>query len=402
MTNPDVHTRTAWRAAVILLLATTVSATAQPTRVVRADGKPAWGASARLALEFTIGQVDGPPEVAFGSVIRAAADAGGGFYLFDQKDTQIRRYDARGAFVSSIGRKGAGPGEYQSVTAMEVTTEGLLFVYDPASRRITYFQPDGKVRRDVSLARGFDWRGATIDTAGRIYVTARLPGPREGPGARYQFVRLSSAGAIIDSIAHPVHIGDVAKTFCLITADGRRCNFTSETLIAPYRLGGIITAESHRYRVNIHDGAGHSLIIERSHSPVRLRGDERREWLAWASYQRTQSRIPGASYDIPSQKPAVRDLLTDTDGRIWVGVYTNAEKRHEAPRAAGDRRPLLTWKERTTYDVFSSAGTYLGRLQLPPDAQILTIRASRVFLRTKGEEDEDRVAVFRIVSGSRP
>lgn len=45
-----------------------------------------------------------------GLAIQPAPD--GGFYACDGNDVSIRRYDAAGTFVRHVGRKGAGPGEY--------------------------------------------------------------------------------------------------------------------------------------------------------------------------------------------------------------------------------------------------------------------------------------------------
>src|SRR5688572_20379503 len=125
-------------------------AVAQDTVRVRADGSPLWGPNVRLVEELTVGQVDGPPEYALGRLYHAAPERGGAFYLFDVNDGQIRRYDARGRFTGLIGRKGGGPGEYQHVGGMTVDASGLLVVFDPGSRRVTHFGPDGKVRREMT------------------------------------------------------------------------------------------------------------------------------------------------------------------------------------------------------------------------------------------------------------
>jgi hypothetical protein len=154
---------------------------AQDTVRVRADGPPVWGRDVKLVQELAIGQVDGPPEYAFGRIFFAAAEPGGAFYLFDGNDGQVRRYDARGRFTGLIGRKGSGPGEYQTVGNMAVDASGLLVVFDPASRRVTHFGPDGKMRREWSTTRSL-WNDFHIDSAGRaienqIYVvTAGIVG----------------------------------------------------------------------------------------------------------------------------------------------------------------------------------------------------------------------------------
>ncbi len=183
----------------IALLAVVCVGGAQDVIRVKSDGPGQWGSDVRLVHEFTIGELDGPSEYEFGLVRGIAAEDGGAFYVYDYKQTQIRRYDANGRFEHLIGRRGGGPGEYQSVAGFTVTTDRLLLVHDPRLWRITSFQPDGKMRREFSLRRGFDAGDFSIDSAGRIYLKNRLPGPLKGPSARHQWVRLSREGLVLDS-----------------------------------------------------------------------------------------------------------------------------------------------------------------------------------------------------------
>lgn len=372
-------------------------APAQDTVRVRAENAPDWGATARLVELFTLGELDGPPEYAFGRIQRAAVDSDG-FYLFDDRDRQIRRYDAQGVFVRSIGRKGGGPGEYQSRPTMHVTGEGLLLIYDQGTRRITRFRPDGRVHDELSLIRGdFDARGFSVDSSGRYSAKVRLPGPLEGPLARHQFLRLSSAGVVLDSLPHPAETTPVGSAFVLSTTDGARASFVPTTIVVPYSYGGMLIARSDQYRVTVTDPARPPLVLERKHTPVPLGREERSEWVAIAESMQPDRRT-GRKYSIPRVKPAIRDLFSDHIGRIWVDVYVPAEKRKETPRRPSDTRPSLTWKERSTYDIYSPAGRYLGRLQLPAESTILSVRHDRVYLKTKGVEGEDRVGVYRIAT----
>jgi hypothetical protein len=395
MRFPNAHRQ------LVALTGIAVSAVAQDTTRVNSDGPGRWGPNARLVHEFTIGELDGPSEYAFGRVNWLAAESGGAFYVFDAQQSQIRRYDTNGRFERLIGRRGGGPGEYQQAMGMEVTSGGFLLVYDRASQRITYFQPDGKVRREFSLLRGdFDARGFLIDTAGRLYVKSRLPGPPEGPSARHQFLRLSREGVVSDSFPIPRDETPVGSSFFLVTSDGARSNFPAQqVLAAPYALGGMVTTRADRYRFVVTSPGRPILVVQRPQSRVPLDVREREEWLAIAREMPPHLRTPNVQYDIPKLKPVMRNLFSDHLGRIWVDVYVAAEKRNVRPRRPGDTRPLLTWRERTTYDVFAPQGTYLGRLQLPAESRVLDVRDNRVYLLTQGPDGEDRVSLYRIVEG---
>ena len=76
---------------------------AQPA--AKARPAPSVAASAqqpgvRLTPIRTIGTLDGPPEYAFGQLGEIAADRRGRMYTYDQKDHQLRAYDAAGKFVA--------------------------------------------------------------------------------------------------------------------------------------------------------------------------------------------------------------------------------------------------------------------------------------------------------------
>ena len=386
-------------AVTFVLIAVATGASGQDTLRVRSDGPGQWGPNARLTHEFTIGELDGPTEYEFGSVRLVAADSAGAFYVWDDRQTQIRRYDANGKFERLIGRRGGGPGEYQAVKGMDVTREGLLVLFDPRSQRISYFQPDGKVRREFSLHRGdfFDAERFSIDTAGLLYLRSRLPGPLEGPTARYQFLRHSRDGIVVDSIPAPRDETPVGSSFLIVTSDGYRFNFPArQTIDAPYALGGVVTARADEYRFVISTPGQRALVIQRSHSRIPLGAREHEEWLAIARDMPPHLRAPNVRYDAPKLKPVIRDLFSDHLGRVWVDVYVAAEKRNVKCRRPGNTRPLLTWRERTTYEVFASTGVYLGRIQLPPESRLLDVRANRVYLRTLGPDCEEQVSVYRI------
>jgi hypothetical protein len=376
---------------------------AQDTVHVRADGPPTWGAVVGLVQEVAIGELDGPPEYAFGRIYQGALAPNGAFYLYDANDRQLRRFDPRGRFTGLIGREGSGPGEYRYVGGIDVTRERLLAVFDANQRRLTWFDSAGKLVREFTNSRGA-WDQFVLDTAGRMYFTVSVGGSlMEGPGTRQMFLRMRQDGSVIDSLLIPMLASRQTGrgTFALSTADGHRWNFTERGLVAPNQAGGLVAATTHAYRIVVNDGAGRVLLIERSHRPVHLEREERADWVRAAEYI---SRRPGAEreYDIPDVKPPLRALRTDHLGRIWAEVWVKAEKRDLPPTLPDGRPQLLFWRERTTYDVFSSAGDYLGRVALPAETVLLDIQDNRLLTRGKGPDGEDRVLIYRMTVPDHP
>jgi hypothetical protein len=382
--------------AVALLLLQPTRSVAQDTVRVRADGAPSWGPSVRLVQFFALGAVNGPPEYAFGKIEWIAVDPSGAFYTYDSKDIQIRHYSSNGRFLNLIGRKGSGPGEYRDVAGMAVTPDVLLLVYDARTRRMTFFRPDGKVHHAFEVSRNaYTGSGELTDNAGRIYLRAASPGaPMEGPQSHPQLLRFRDR-QLLDSLPLPPPDRVIPGAFGVLTTDGMRGEFFDKGILRPYSGGGVVSARSGAYRFVIDTGGPSVTVIERSAKSVPFTSGERAEWTAIAqSFAR--SRHLGNGLPIPHAKPFLRDLRSDNLGRIWVEVSVAAEQRTNVPPSRPGGAARLTWRERTTYDVFTPSGSYLGRVVLPAESVLKAIHDDRLWLRSTGTAGEDRIAVFRI------
>lgn len=385
---------------VILALVASSAVWAQDTVRVQANGAPKWGANVRLVQEVAIGQLDGPPEYAFGQVASAVMEPGGGFYLYDRNDRQIRRYDRAGRFGNVIGKRGGGPGEYEQMQAMAVTRDGRLIVHDNGNARITYFNPDGSVARLFRLSRQpFTVDEFIVDTSDRIYLTVLVsgePGDRDESRGE-QYLRLTPDGAVLDSFPLPALVFEQTgpgRGFFVNTAEGSRSSFMQVPLRVAYPPGGWVSGSSHANRFAIGQPGRPVLVVERRWAPVALGAEERAEWQASAEWLE-RNRPTGRPAEIPRTKPATRGLLADHLGRVWVHVFGPAQKRSVAATAANGR-PQVSWLDRNSYDVFSPVGEYLGRVTLPWETVLLAIRDNRLLTRGKGPDGEDRVIVYRI------
>ena len=74
--------------------------------------------------------IEGAEEYLFGDITELAVAPDGSIYVFDRQVPALRKYDAKGKFVRTFGRKGQGHGEYLS--------GGVLAVLDPRLRTKGY------------------------------------------------------------------------------------------------------------------------------------------------------------------------------------------------------------------------------------------------------------------------
>lgn len=392
----------------VALLAYPSAALAQDTVRVRSTGTGAWGAEVKLTRLTSIGQVDGPPEYALGRVTALAADVRGRFYTYDAADKQIRAYDASGKFLHKVGRDGAGPGEYRWVFGMSIVRDSQLAVFDISGARITIFEPSGKLVRTITQPRmtsGFD-HGSAANAAGilifrvppKINGRADVEMPVEGApkGATVSdgyAIRLRDDGQIIDSIPIPPPPG-AERGFFISTPDGGSFNFIPQAHAAVSPLGATVFGHGSAYRFTIRT-LKDVRVVEHPWTPVPVVGGERDNWKQWVTHFEGLDK-GRFTYSVPPTKPAFRDLFTDSDGRIWVSLYRPAEKRDYPPRPAGDARPRLFWRQNATHDVFSPSGAYLGRVELERDSQLLAAVGDRIWVLSRGADDEDRIIVYRL------
>lgn len=114
---------------------------------------PKNGLKMRLVFkeELSIGEVEGDENYMFGKGISFNTDEEGNFYVTSYDDNKILKYSPEGEYVLSIGRKGQGPGEFQSPSIVRFDKDGFLYVVDSISRRISFFNKDGKYLRQMPL-----------------------------------------------------------------------------------------------------------------------------------------------------------------------------------------------------------------------------------------------------------
>ena len=79
-------------------------------------------------------------------------DSQGNIYVKDARSADVRVFDANGRYVTTVGKRGEGPGELREVYGMHVDGDDRLIVADRMSRRLTIFTDMGKSFTTKSLA----------------------------------------------------------------------------------------------------------------------------------------------------------------------------------------------------------------------------------------------------------
>jgi len=113
------------------------------------------------------------------------ADGHGG-----NSNARIVKFSADGRFIKAWGKKGSGPGEFDTPHSLAMDSQGRLFVADLRNFRVQIFDQDG---RYLTEWKQFGMPGGLyIDTADTLYVADSLSVPDVNPGWT-RGIRIASA-----------------------------------------------------------------------------------------------------------------------------------------------------------------------------------------------------------------
>jgi 6-bladed beta-propeller protein len=115
----------------------------------------------------------------------------GRLLVADSNPPQLRLFDAAGRFVTRVGRRGSGPGEFRGRLSMYRTAGDSVVIFDDESMRWTLYSPAAKLVRSWMNAAGemdhapIAYRRAIIHPVGSPVAACyralidRLPAPRD-------------------------------------------------------------------------------------------------------------------------------------------------------------------------------------------------------------------------------
>lgn len=362
------------------------------TVIVRTVSGSVWGVPRAMREDLHIGVLEGREELMFGGIQELAVDAAGGIYVFDGKVPALRYFDSTGAYVRTVGGKGAGPGEYQdAVLGLAVRRDGRIVLRDPRNGRLTVYEPDGTPAMHWPVSSGlFTANAMVLDTADHAYLKILLSPPERNKPWRIGLLHLDDQGQLVDTIGDPVIAG---------APEGTGGTFRPSVVWAWSPLGYMVVGVNDAYHFEVRPPNGPVTRIERTTPTVDVLPEEHaeleavNEWYRKYQGQFMTSDIP----PVPRTKPPYRGFLIGQDGRIWVRRHVTAEQSEvEALEATPDRPPSRSWIEPVVYDVFEPEGTYLGEVRIPKGTSLMLTRGETAWGTRTGESGEIYVVRLRI------
>lgn len=291
----------------------------------------------------------------FGYVSGLEFDSQGRIFVSDAKETNVRVFSNAGTLLFTMGRKGAGPGEYYTPQNIAMASDGLLWVEDGGNRRFTVMNPippAGAVVRSLS-------RNSNRSSSDRIHwdasgnVVSSLVTAAAAPGQELRVVRIfvNGAGETVRADTAPVVSPDSTDSWTIRVNGGvARYSkpFSVQRLTAFGGRGFAAFATNTRYAVRIVDSSGRQVaFVQRELPPVKLGPVEIAEFAAAKTRIATQTRQPESSLDgsAPQNKPTLAGMWFDSDGRLWVehAVRKGEPRRADVYTTDGRWTATMTW-----------------------------------------------------------
>ena len=316
-------------------------------------------------------------------------DRSGMIYIADSQQLNIKVYDPAGQLVSTIGRRGQGPGEFQELSKIHVVGN-TLFVVDRNQQRIHLFSTsDQKHEESIRIAENRDefqeLEGTYLsevfvrnDQAFLVkfsYTTLpeNIKDWDKYNGENY-FYLLSSDGDISSR-----QLFQSQSTYeVMISFGGRRTGmpfeFYGKPLTAISKDNRIYHAWSEDFLIKEYETDGE--YQQASYYPFEKAPFEIESSFSGASDTFIQEAEK--SMEFPDTLPVLNDLLIDDENRIWVSTIVEDFNFYE------------WW-------VLEASGELITTLEWPRDEPIEVIKNGKLYTRQTDEETGlERIVRYRV------
>lgn len=343
----------------------------------------------------------------FTNVFEFDVDGEGRFWVSDSDSRSIFVFAADGSLIRRVGRRGAGPGEFEQNSGMVIRPDGGLAAWDSRNARLAFFDSAGTFTHQWPLPGGFSTNnGLVTDKSGALYLRRPVTDPREGEIlGRMGLVRLAEGGAFADSLVPPDL--PVQREVYVASREGGT-SATSSTFAPNFYWawtpsGEFVAANGASYEIVVARAIGKPLVIHRAMSPVAIDPDERdyeERRILW-NLRQTDPDWSWQGPPIPTTKAPIRSMTVTRDGRIWVQVAVPSDTIPVEERQvfADSTRPVPRHTTVSVYEVFAPTGEFLGRVRFPPRASLIDAEGDVVWGLGRDINDMPAVTRWRVEPG---
>lgn len=320
----------------------------------------------------------------FGGIADLDVTSHGRMVVADLEANNVKVLRPDGSLVDTVGGPGGGPGEFQSLSLVQVARGDSLYAHDFQRLRLTVFAPDtpyepGRVV-SFSLDQGGFVRYLYVLDEHFVGTISSPLQPQEGVVEQHEALRrIDEDGTLGDTL-----LLAESHSWALNYEDGSprvaHIPFDRQTILAlspTERLyyGG---TDSLHIEALASDGTS-DVVASISADPIPVGEAERDSALADTD-DALRSMVASA---IPNTKPAFTDLVVADDGRLWV----------QRPKDGPSAETVAWW-------VLDPDTKTIQEVQLPTEVDLEVVRDGNAYGTTQTEMGAPAVVRYRIGSST--
>ena len=338
------------------------------------NASPAEGSRLHWAIgpepDVSIGDIDGEDPYLLSYAWDATRLSDGRIVVADRSTSELRVFDATGAYLTKWGGEGEGPGEFPWMSLGDVEPwpgDSIVAWYSDA-QTISIFDSEGNFGRSFNRpgAGQMPWevsRPELVRRDGSILAVLE-----QGENAGTAEVRILN--------------GEGGLQMSLGRHASRRALYFSRELKLGLWGDLAVVSTNHRYELKAFAADGTLVrIVRREHVPRVPRAEDimvdprlRPEWRI--PMEAEMRKVPQSQLE--EYFPAFAEIMSDAAGYLWVREF-------EPPKEAG---PAPVWT------VFSPEGRVLGFVETPAGLEIYEIGEDYVLGHAEGELDVEMIQAW--------
>lgn len=312
---------------------------------------------------------------------------------------EIRLFDAAGQFVRSLGRQGAGPGEFNRTLWALLRSADTLIGIDNTGRA-HFFRANGDLVRSLPRARppgtggnpqriAFDARGGAIVYAAEV---AEKDGARDAPVVMRVTRESPDAKVYVELLRlpwyRPIAVRGPAPKFEVFGAGVK-------IAASPTRL---CIGHTSGFAVTCYSPSAHPVVSTRRVVEPRPISDADRALFRESYLAGNKGAAPNVIAMIEESNrltqfarraPAFGRLIVAPSGELWVSEFDPSEHVIGPPHFRRPRAPLR-------WSVLAADGTWLSDVSTPARFLPFEMGADYVVGTTLGVDDVELVTLYRL------
>jgi hypothetical protein len=318
-------------------------------KVVKNPADPVYG-EILLDLEedLSIGREDDDNYVFYGG-ISIDVDDQGNIYVLEGGNCRLQKFDLTGQYLQTIGKKGQGPGEFESPWGLLLDKENNIYISERRKRKIHMFNSKGEFVKSILLSN--TTTSFSIAPDENIFGVATI---RTDEESNQCIVKMDPKGKIIKNIAQYAPLKRVerkGKESTIMTFSiGHQYNL--RLFFSPAVKSKHLYAHSSEYslfQVNLEGDL--ELIIKKEEPQHPISQKEKNK--IYEGFSDLEEKWPKGvvkeAAQFPSHRPFFNRIATDDRGRIYVRRI----------------KSVIDESKEVEFDIFSKEGYYLYKTNLP-------------------------------------